>query len=154
MRATHEKTTLTEVKQQNGPAMTAGYDPFEDADARGVQVHYRTLRSSNGLWVPDINTIFLQPRMRRIQERSVLAHEVAHASLGHRDDRPKHEVLADRLAADNLIDHGELLDLLAWTGDTARICLELGVSTKLLRVYANVHHLAGYESGERLARSA
>jgi Zn-dependent peptidase ImmA (M78 family) len=134
--------------------MKTGYDPFNDAEGRGIQIHYRTLRASNGMWVPDLNVIFLQPRMRRIQERSVLAHEVAHAALGHRDDRPKHEVLADRLAADNLIDRDELLDLMAWTGDTARICLELGVSTKLLRVYANVHRLTGYEAGERLMRSA
>lgn len=134
--------------------MKTGYDPFADADARGIEIHYRTLRASNGMWVPDLKAIFLQPKMRRIQERSVLAHEVAHAALGHRDDRPKHEVLADRLAAENLIDRDELLALLAWTGDTSRICLELGVSTKLLRVYANVHRLTGYEAGERLMRSA
>jgi Zn-dependent peptidase ImmA (M78 family) len=122
--------------------MKSTYDPHQHAEEMGIRVAYRQLRTGNGLWIPDHRLILLQPKMRVIHERSVLAHEVAHATLGHRDDRPKHEVLADRLAAENLIDHGELVDLLAWTEDTAKVCLELGVSTKLLRVYLNVHRLA------------
>lgn len=130
--------------------MESTYDPFEHADELGVQIHYRRLRAGNGLWVPDLRAIFLQPRMRTIQERSVLAHEVAHAVLAHRDDRPKHEVMADRLAAKNLIDGDHLRDLLAWSNDTAKLCLELGVSTKLLRVYANMHRINGWETGQLL----
>jgi Zn-dependent peptidase ImmA (M78 family) len=122
--------------------MKSTYDPFAHAEQLGIEVQYHPLRASNGLWVPDHRVIFLQPRMRVIHERSILAHEVAHAALGHRDDRPKHEVLADRAAAENLIDRDEILHLLNWTDDIAKVCLELQVTTKLFRVYVNVHRLA------------
>lgn len=115
------------------------YDPHERADQLGIALVYGRLRSCNALWVPDIRTILLQSRMRVIQERSILAHELGHAELGHRDDRPKHEVMADRYAAENLIDHDRLLDVIRWTPDTARLSLELGVTTKLMQVYLNVH---------------
>jgi Zn-dependent peptidase ImmA (M78 family) len=117
----------------------ATYDPFEHAEALGIEVVYGRLRTGNGLWIPDIRTIFLQTRMRAIQERSILAHEVAHADLGHRDDRPKHEVLANRYAAEHLIDAGRFAELVEWTPDAARLSLELGVTTKLMQVYLNVH---------------
>jgi Zn-dependent peptidase ImmA (M78 family) len=83
--------------------------------------------------------IILQPRMKVIQERSVLAHELGHVELGHRDDRPKHEVLADRFAAENLVDPDRLLELIDWAPNTAHLSLELGVTTKLMQVYLNVH---------------
>lgn len=115
------------------------YDPFQHAEQLGIQIVYGRLRTANGMWVPDHRSIILQPRMRAIQERSVLAHEIAHADLGHRDDRPKHEVLADRYAAERLVDVDRLADLIAWTPDAARLSLELGVTTKLMQVYLNVH---------------
>ena len=117
----------------------ATYDPHEHAEQLGIDVVYDRLRTAHGLWVPDFNTIILQPRMRAIQERSVLAHEIAHASLGHRDARPKHEVVADRFAAENLIDAERFDELVTWAPDAARLSLELGVTTKLMRVYLNVH---------------
>lgn len=123
--------------------MKSTYEPFRQAEELDIQVLYRPLRASNGMWVPDHRVIFLQPRMRVIHERSILAHELGHAMLGHRDDRPKHEVMADRIAADNLIDHDELIDLAGWTDDLPKICLELQVTMKLLRVYLNVHRMAG-----------
>ncbi|MDE2100822.1 MAG: ImmA/IrrE family metallo-endopeptidase [Patescibacteria group bacterium] len=120
-------------------ANNSSYDPFEHADQLGLTILYGRLRASNGLWIPDHRTIILQPRMRAIQERSVLAHEIAHADLGHRDNRAKHEVLADRYAAEHLIDLQKYRELVQWTPDVARLSLELGVTTKLMQVYANVH---------------
>jgi Zn-dependent peptidase ImmA (M78 family) len=120
-------------------ANDGSYDPFEHADALGLTITYGRLRSGNGLWIPDYRTIILQPRMRFIQERSVLAHEIGHADLGHRDGRPKHETLADRYAAEHLIDLARYRELVRWTPDVARLSLELGVTTKLMQVYANVH---------------
>jgi Zn-dependent peptidase ImmA (M78 family) len=120
-------------------ANNSSYDPFEHADALGLTIVYGRLRSGNGLWVPDYRTIILQPRMRVIHERSVLAHEIGHADLGHRDGRPKHEMLADRYAANHLIDLQRYRELITWTPDVARLSLELGVTTKLMQVYANVH---------------
>jgi hypothetical protein len=120
-------------------ANDGSYDPFEHADALGLTIVYGRLRTGNGLWIPDHRTIILQPRMRVIHERSILAHEIGHADLGHRDGRPKHEVLADRYAADHLIDLQRYRELVAWMPDVACLSLELGVTTKLMQVYANTH---------------
>ena len=115
------------------------YDPHEHAESLGIQIVYGRLRAGNGLWVPDQQSIFLQRGMRVIQERSVLAHELGHVSLGHRDDRPKHEVMADRWAAHQLVDASRFSELVTWMPDAARLSLELGVTTKLMQVYLNVH---------------
>lgn len=120
-------------------ASTATYDPHEHAAALGIQLVYGRLRTGNGLWVPDQRAIFLQRGMRVIQERSVLAHEIGHADLGHRDNRPKHEVMADRYAAEHLVDRDRLSELVAWMPDAARLSTEMGVTTKLMQVYLNVH---------------
>jgi hypothetical protein len=134
--------------------MSSNYDPFAHAEDLGIQIHYRRLRTANGLWIPEFRAIMLQPGMRAIHERSILSHEIAHALLGHRDGRPKHEVLADRLAADNLIDQDEIAALLTWTDDIPKVCLELGVSMKLFRVYANVHLLGRQQGGDTAQRIA
>ena len=115
------------------------YDPHDHAHSLGIEIVYGRLRTGNGLWVPDQQAIFLQRGMRVIQERSVLAHELGHANLGHRDDRPKHEVMADRWAAEALVNAERFRELVTWTPDTARLSLELGVTTKLMQVYLNVH---------------
>nr|WP_255521641.1 ImmA/IrrE family metallo-endopeptidase [Frondihabitans sp. VKM Ac-2883] len=81
--------------------------------------------------------------MRAVHDRSALAHGLAHAVLGHTDDRPKHEVQADRMAAANLIDLDECRELMKWTPDCHRLARELGVTTRLTRVFLNVNHLAG-----------
>lgn len=115
--------------------VTHTYDPFEHAEALGITVLYRPLRASNGLWIPDFSTVLLQPRMKVVQERCVLAHELGHAVLGHRDDRPKHEVLADRWASRQLIEPTRLVEVMGWTSDEMRWAMELGVSPKLLRAW-------------------
>lgn len=122
----------------------SNYDPYAHAEDLGIRVIRRRLTTGTGLWVPDQSVIFVQERLRRVHERSTLAHELGHACLGHRDDRPKHEVQADRFAAERLIDHDKLIDLMQWTPDPSRWALEMDVSTKLIRVYWNLHrdHLA------------
>lgn len=118
------------------------YDPYAHAEQLGIEVIHRPIRTANGLWLPDHNTIVIRSGMRAVHDRSALAHELGHAVLGHRDDRPKHEVLADRYAATNLIDLDECRRLLKWVPDSARLAQELEVSTRLLRVFLNVNHLA------------
>lgn len=115
------------------------YDPHERADQLGIELVYGRLRASNALWIPDKRTIILQPRMKVIQERSLLAHELGHVELAHRDDRPKHEVLADRYAAEHLVDADRVLELIDWAPNTAHLSLEVGVTTKLMQVWLNVH---------------
>lgn len=120
----------------------ARYDPYEHAERLGIRVEHQSLRTINGLWVPDKNMIIVRSNMRALHIRSTLAHELGHAEYGHRDDRPKHEVQADRYAAENLIDYNECVDLMKWTPDLVKMANELDVSGRLLRVYLNVHRLA------------
>lgn len=119
-----------------------GYDPYTDAEERGIEVIHRKIRTANGMWLPDHNLIVLREGMRAVHDRSTLAHELAHAHLGHRDDRPKHEVMADRRAAAWMIDYDECVDTMKWCPDAHRLANELGVSTRLLRVFLNVNRLA------------
>lgn len=118
------------------------YDPFEHADELGIQVLFRPIRTANEMWLPDHHTIVIRETMRAVHRRNACAHGVAHALYGHEDDRPKHEVQADRYAAERLIDPDELAEIMRWAPDPARLAQELGVTGRLLRVYLNVHRLA------------
>jgi Zn-dependent peptidase ImmA (M78 family) len=80
--------------------------------------------------------IVLKRSMRAVHQRNALAHGIAHAVLGHRDDRPKHERQADRYAARHLIDPVELRAVQAWTQDPGQIAAELGVTRRLLLAYS------------------
>lgn len=119
----------------------ADYDPFEHAASLGIHVIYRPIRTANELWLPDHDTIVIKSGMRAVHERAACAHGLGHAVLGHCDDRPKHEVMADRWASAQLIDHDQLQQLLEWA-DLHTIGQELGVTQRLLRVYLNVNRLA------------
>lgn len=123
---------------------TPRYDPQLHADDLGIEVVEYPLRTDNGLWIPDRHTILIRPRLKRVLHRSVLAHEVAHCLLLHRDTKPKSEVMANRLAAEHLIEQDNLLDLMKWKPDHPALwCDELQVTHELLRVYLNVHRLTG-----------
>lgn len=115
------------------------YDPHEHAEALGIQVVYRKLRTANGLWVPDHRVIFLQTRMRAIHERSVLSHELGHVCLGHRDATPRQEKQADRWAARKLIHPEELEQAAAGHPDPGVWCHDLNVSAHLLAQYMEDH---------------
>jgi hypothetical protein len=119
------------------------YDPYTHAAELGVTITVdRDTCGHDGLWLPDENRINLRPGMLQIQERSVLAHELGHAVHGHRDSRPKNEMLADRFAAEKLVDREMLIGMMASDPEAyARWCLELGVTMKILRVYLGAHRL-------------
>lgn len=111
-------------------------DPYEHAEALGIEVIHGTLRTATGLWLPERNLIVIRKGMRRVHDRSTLAHEIAHAELGHRWSTPKHEVQADRRAAQNLIDPDVFWAAARWCDSIDEIALECDVSTKLARAFA------------------
>ena len=121
-----------------------GYDPYAHAAAMGIEV----VHTEEGLRPQDDGAFFLlrdrihlRPGMGGAQELCVFTHENAHAMEGHPDDRPKHEVIANRWAAEQLIYRPKLIELMGWTPDAARWAHELGVTTKIMQVYLNVHRL-------------
>jgi Zn-dependent peptidase ImmA (M78 family) len=109
----------------------------------GIQVLFDDIRTANERWYPDFHTLIIQKGLRSVHQRNACAHGLGHAILGHPDDRPKYEIQADRVAADNLIDLDECIELMKWTPDCHRLALELGVTTRLMRTFLNVHRLAG-----------
>lgn len=111
------------------------YDPWEHADALGIQVIVRPIRTAAELWLPEHNTIVIRSGLRAVHQRIALAHGVAHADLGHEDDRPKHELQADRYASLYLIDPRELEDIRRATDDLGKIATELDVTRRLLDAY-------------------
>lgn len=119
------------------------YDPYQHAEELGLTILHRPIRTAHELWLPEHNTVVLRSGLRVVHERSALAHGIAHALLAHVDDRPKHEIQADRLAAANLIDLDECREVMKWAPDCHRLARELGVSTRLARVFLNVNRLAG-----------
>jgi hypothetical protein len=104
-----------------------GYDPYEHADRLNIEVVYGTLRTANGL--------ILQPRMRRLLERSVLAHELGHVCLGHRESTPRNERQADRFAARHLIRPGDITRVAQQSPDPGAWCVELDVTPHILETY-------------------
>lgn len=112
-----------------------GYEPFTHAEQLGIKVVYRELENCNGLWVSELNVIYLSPGMRRIHERCVLAHEIGHAVLGHRDSSPKNELQADIYAAKNLITPRLLLIASRLYDHDRFIAEECGVTVPILKAY-------------------
>lgn len=111
------------------------YDPWEHAERLGLEVVVRRLRTANGRWFPDYNTIVVSDRLRARDQRIVLAHEIGHGVLLHTEESPKHEKQADQFAARHLICPDELADLYEWCPDERRIAAELGVTTTIFRAY-------------------
>lgn len=119
------------------------YDPYQHAEDLNIEIIHRPIRTANGLWIPEHNLIVLKQGMRAVWDRSTLAHELGHACLAHCDDRPKHEVQADRFAAANMIDSERARELMNWVPDAHKLAAELEVTTRLLRTWLNVNRLAG-----------
>jgi Zn-dependent peptidase ImmA (M78 family) len=73
--------------------------------------------------------------MRRLLERSVLAHELGHVCLGHRDSTPRNERQADRFAARHLIRPGDISRAAQQSPDPGAWCVELDVTPHILETY-------------------
>lgn len=114
---------------------TRRYDPHRHAEDLGITVVYRRLRTCNGLYVPEQRLIFLQPRLHRVHERSVLAHEIVHAEFDDRGRDDFQERRADRIAARRLIAHDELRAVTPLSDDPGVWALELDVTDHMLDVW-------------------
>lgn len=111
-------------------------DPYEHAAALGLTVIHRPIRTSTGMWIPEEDLIVIRSGMRRVHDRSTLAHEIAHAVLGHQWSTPKHERQADTLAAQHLIEPERFWAAAEWCDSIEQVAVECDVSTKLARAFA------------------
>lgn len=117
------------------------YDPYEHAEHLGIDVIHRTIKSADGFWYPGHRVIVIRSGMTTAYDKSTLAHEVAHAMLGHTDSCPKNERMADRIAAENMINMKMCASALKWVPDAHILASELGVTIGLVRVFLALHQL-------------
>lgn len=128
-------TTPNDTPQSLLTRRGLAYDPYEHAEALGIQVLHRDICKDELVMPREYRTIVVREDLRGAHQRTVLAHGLAHWELMHPDDRPKHEQQADCYAALHLIHPAELADVLAWTTDHWKVGRELGVTQRLLRAY-------------------
>ena len=108
-----------------------------------IWVHRCRLAEGLGWWCPDERVILVDDRLDDRETRCVVAHELAHAVLGHRGcpefgDREwlarRLEADADRWAACRLVPLVALGDaLVTHPDDEEAVAVQLGVTTDVLR---------------------
>lgn len=113
------------------------YDPWQHAEQEHITITTHPLPPElHGLWLPTHQTILLAPTLTPTMERCVLAHELAHATLGHTHthgtNATRQELAANRLAAQRLITREAFLSAASTTDDAGRIALDLGITPQLL----------------------
>lgn len=92
------------------------------------------------------NTIHLRRRLAPLQRRSTLAHEIAHAVLGHDGHHPRHERQAEELAASWLNRPADFSHACRVYDTATALAHELNVLPRDVRAYVR-----GLERARRLA---
>lgn len=111
------------------------YCPYDHADSLGLTIEHYPLRTGNALVLPERRLILMRPRLRRVHERSVLAHEIVHYEYMDVGRAPWQEERADRIAAQRLINVDALERAAAMYDAPSLIAHELDVTTHLLRAW-------------------
>lgn len=114
------------------------WDPWAFAEEERARIGFGQL-PAKGVYVPAIDCIVLQTGLPAAQERSVLAEELAHRTLGHRPHPSKAEVdrmeeRARRWAAVRLVSIADVLEALRSADNIFEIAEHLGVDPELLEV--------------------
>lgn len=112
------------------------------AESQGVEVVERHLPDSwpRALYIPELNTIYLEARQPHCYKRVNLAHELGHAMLGHTRAQTdwweaRQELQADIFAACLLINPDDYARLEVSYDSDASIAEELEVTPYLLEVW-------------------
>lgn len=111
------------------------FDPYALAEASGIDVIHRKIRSAHGLWLPEHNLIVVRTGLRQSHDRTVLTHELGHALLGHEDDSPKHELQADMFAARKLISACDFEQASRVSTCCWHLAQELGTTQRIVKTY-------------------
>lgn len=110
-------------------------DPYAYAVTLGIDVVRQPLDGVNGLWIADHRVVVLNTGMDEVKERCTLAHELAHAVLGHTDSSPLHEWQADRYAATHMIAREDFLQWWPRCETLEELATQLDVTKKLVLAY-------------------
>lgn len=114
------------------------WDPWVFAEEEHATIGFGHL-PVKGVYVPAVDCIVLQRGLPTADERSVLAEELAHRTLGHHPHPSKVEVdrmeqRASRWAAIRLVSLDALAEALRASSNSFEVAEELGVDPELLEV--------------------
>lgn len=122
------------------PEYDPAFDPVERFDRLKIPVITHTLRNANALWVPEryVNGMVLLNRgLASELVRPTLAHEHSHVANGDcGGHHPSNEARANLHSALRLINPDAWKELTALHSDYDYICLELGITRRQFRAYA------------------
>lgn len=113
-------------------------DPHAYAGTLGIEVVKQPLEGVNGLWISEHRLVVLNVGMSEVKERCTLAHELAHAVLGHADSSPLHEWQADRYAATHMVCREDFLYWWPRCLTLDDLAFELQVTKKLALAYVGL----------------
>lgn len=113
-------------------------NPYEYAETLGIRVIHQPLERANGLWIHDHRLVVLNMGMPEVKDRCTLAHELAHAVLGHEDSTPLNEWQADRYAATHQIALDEFWYWWPRCDRLEDVAFELGVTPKLVLAFVSL----------------
>jgi len=118
----------------------ATYDPARHLNQMGVRVDYIEGLPDCGRFYLDEWRVEIRIGLSQVVERSVLAHEAAHAEMRHEQQdiwcrSMKQERLASAMAGRRLIDFPQFLRLQHAGVAEKDLCVELGVARVILRAY-------------------
>lgn len=107
------------------------------AHSEGIRVWWRRLPGRDGQWSAEHQSIWISPDLTAAEARSVLAHELGHAALGHDGPQPsRHEAQAWRWAVRVLIHPDAYRAAEALHGPClVAIAEELGVTPHVVTTY-------------------
>lgn len=116
------------------------YCPLTHLQQMGVRVDFVEGLEEPGLYYHSERRVEIRLGMPPDMERSVLAHEAAHAELNHKPQdwwchEVKQERTANAMAGRRLIDFHKMIQLQQSGLDEKTICQELGVARVILRAY-------------------
>lgn len=116
------------------------YNPAKHLRQMGVRVDYVEGLADAGLYYHHERRVEIRVGLDPVTERSVLAHEAAHAELGHEWSdvwciQAKNERMASAMAGRMLIDFHHFSRLQAAGMGEKEMCKELGVARVILRAY-------------------
>jgi Zn-dependent peptidase ImmA (M78 family) len=130
------------VADREGGTPQLSYDPAADAAARYPDWVIST--ADLGGIIPEVlshsrRVILLEREHDAAQQRSSLAHALAHLDLGHAQTaggwfERREEIEAEALAARRLIPLPALARVLAWSRDHDEVARELGVDLSMLEL--------------------
>ena len=122
------------------PKYDPTFDPLERFDRLRIPVITHTLRDSNALWVPERyenGMILLNRGIEPWLIRPTLTHEHSHVANGDcGGHHPSNEARANLHSALTLINPHLWDELIAVHADYDYICIELGITRRQFRAYA------------------